>query len=169
MLDAQSAPIFDVGQRAEGLEREPEPAIALSETIETYEPVERYEPVVVEAYEPAVVEAYQSVVAESYEPVVVESYEPAAVESYEPSIVDRYEPAVEISAVPRVKYPLTMRTPKGWWFVEGKFVQGKAESVAGEPDSELREVLAQLAVPARIAGVVYAEGCRIRRVRLAAA
>jgi hypothetical protein len=60
----------------------------------------------------------------------------------------------------RARYPLTVRKAKGWWFVEG------SDEPKGEPDSELREVLAGLAVPQKIAGVAYAEGCRIRRVRL---
>jgi hypothetical protein len=57
-----------------------------------------------------------------------------------------------------------MRTPKGWFFVEGQ------TSAKSDPDSELKselkDVLAGLSVPAMIASVAYAEGCRIRRVRL---
>jgi CheY-like chemotaxis protein len=59
------------------------------------------------------------------------------------------------------RYPLTMRTAKGWWFVEGK-----DDATAADRDPELREVLAGLAVPLMIAAVTYADGCRIRRVRL---
>jgi hypothetical protein len=54
-----------------------------------------------------------------------------------------------------------MRTAKGWWFVEGK-----ADAADADRDPELREVLAGLAVPWMIAAVTYADGCRIRRVRL---
>ena len=50
--------------------------------------------------------------------------------------------------------------------LSGSIVPGSA---AGDPDSELREVLAALDVPLHVATIAYAEGCRIRRVRLAGA
>src|SRR4029453_11625586 len=89
---------------------------------------------------------------------------PLSRDSYADSYADAY-------AQPRAKYPLTLRskTAKGWWFVDGKFTAVNASTIAGEPDSEMHEVLASLAVPATIAGVAYADGCRIRRVRLATA
>jgi hypothetical protein len=125
-----------------------EPVTTVSATIEEY--VSSYAEPAVEAFVEPVVESYSS---------SVESYS-SSVESY--SYTDS-------AWTPQVRYPLTLRTAKGWWFVEGKFTSVKEEAAAGDPDSELREVLAGLAVPAAIAGVVYAEGCRIRRVRLAAA
>jgi CheY-like chemotaxis protein len=71
---------------------------------------------------------------------------------------------VLVSHAPRVRYPLTMRTAKGWFFVEGQaFAKSDPDS---ELQSELKAVLAGLSVPAMIASVTYAEGCRIRRVRL---
>jgi hypothetical protein len=41
----------------------------------------------------------------------------------------------------------------------------EAESQDGERD-ELRELFEGLALPPHVAGVTYAEGCRIRRVRV---
>lgn len=69
----------------------------------------------------------------------------------------------EAADAPHVKYPLTMRHARGWWYEE------QERRITREPDSELTAVLSSLAVPATIAGVTYAEGCRIRRVRLTAA
>jgi hypothetical protein len=65
-------------------------------------------------------------------------------------------------SAPRVRYPLTMRHARGWWYEE------QERRNVGEPDLEMSAVLKSLAVPAMIAGVTYAEGCRIRRVRLGA-
>jgi len=81
-------------------------------------------------------------------------------------------PAAEVfRPTPRVRYPLTVRKARGWWFVDGKFAAGAAgrEDAAGDREPELRDVLASLAVPWMIAAVAYADGCRIRRVRLNAA
>jgi CheY-like chemotaxis protein len=75
-----------------------------------------------------------------------------------------FEPAYEPPPAPAIRLPLTLRTVRGWWFVEGK-----EERPAIEPDSDLREMLSRLAVPMKAAGVAYADGCRIRRVRLAEA
>ena len=73
----------------------------------------------------------------------------------------RAEPALSIR---RPRPQLVVRQPQGWWYVEGK-----GNAAAADPESELREVLANLSVPRTIAEVGYAEGCRIRRVRLTAA
>jgi hypothetical protein len=73
----------------------------------------------------------------------------------------RPEPALSIR---RPRPQLVLRQPQGWWYVEGK-----GNAAAADPESELREVLANLSVPRTIAEVGYAEGCRIRRVRLTAA
>jgi len=152
------------------------PADQKSSAIAHHEPAVR-EPA---AFEPAVHEPAV------HEPAVHEpaAFEPAAFEpaAFEPALHEPavYEPAVYESAAfeppafepepepppepPRVRYPLIVRTAKGWWFLEGE-----QPAPAIEPDSEMREVLASLAVPASVAAVGYAEGCRIRRVRVAAA
>ena len=101
-------------------------------------------------------------------PLVVEP--PAAVESpmfespvFEPAAA---EPLIAITIAPRpaVRYPLTMRRMKGWWFVESQ-----EDPSPGEPVSEVRGILSHLSVPLMIASVTYADGCHIRRVRLAEA
>ena len=73
----------------------------------------------------------------------------------------RSEPALSLR---KPRPPLVMRQARGWWYVEGK-----GDAAAADPESELREVLASLSVPRTVAAVGYAEGCRIRRVRLTAA
>jgi hypothetical protein len=82
----------------------------------------------------------------------------------EPVYEPVYEAAYDPPPAPAIRLPLTLRTVRGWWFVEGK-----EERPAIEPDSDLREMLSRLAVPMKAAGVAYADGCRIRRVRLAEA
>jgi CheY-like chemotaxis protein len=65
-------------------------------------------------------------------------------------------------AVPR-KLPLSKRHAREWWFEEQ---DTKTPAAARETDSEMRQVLGSLSVPLSIAAIGYAEGCRIRRVRL---
>jgi len=93
----------------------------------------------------------------------------------EPLVAEPPPPApVSVSRAAAVRYPLTVRTPRGWWFEEGK---GRSMSITPVPaprahadsDSEMRELLASLEVPVDVAVISYAQGCRIRRVRLAAA
>lgn len=95
--------------------------------------------------------------ARSIEPDV----EPAVVEHFEVEPVVVEAPAFFPPPRPVVRYPLTMRTLKGWWFVEGK-----EEGRAHNPDSDLLGILSNLSVPLMIAIVGYADGCHIRRVRL---
>jgi len=123
---------------------------------------------VTEAAEPEPLIAASVASAEEPEPLVAEPIAVAMEREliYEPIPEPVAEPTLapvmlEMVPAPRVRGPLTMRTLKGWWFVEGK-----EERAAGDPHSEMKEVLASLAVPSMIAGVAYAEGCRIRRVRL---
>jgi len=52
------------------------------------------------------------------------------------------------------------RHAHGFWF------EDEERPRVTTTDSELREVLASLTVPLHIAAIGYAEGCRIRRVRL---
>jgi len=81
----------------------------------------------------------------------------------EPSIDVFTPPIVHVPPGPRMKYPLTMRHPRGWWYEE------QERRAGADSDSELTAVLRNLAVPSMIAAVTYADGCRIRRVRLASA
>lgn len=124
------------------------------------------------SFEPPPIESrFESPVAEPLvvEPLVVESLvvEPPAVDTpmFESPV---YEPAVSepliVAPRPAVRYPLTMRTMKGWWFVEGK-----EDPSSREPVSEVRSILSNLSVPLMIACVTYADGCYVRRVRLAEA
>jgi hypothetical protein len=73
-------------------------------------------------------------------------------------------PAKEEPPVARKKLPLSKRHAREWWF------EGDEPKLTGTKttDSEMREVLASLSVPLQVAAIGYAEGCRIRRVRLAA-
>jgi hypothetical protein len=74
-------------------------------------------------------------------------------------------PAKEEPPVARRKLPLSKRHAREWWF-EGE--EPKDTTSTKTTDSEMREVLASLSVPLQVAAIGYAEGCRIRRVRLAA-
>ena len=65
-------------------------------------------------------------------------------------------------AAPR-KLPLSKRHAREWWFEEQ---DTKKSPDARETDCEMRAVLGSLSVPLQIAAIAYAEGCRIRRVRL---
>jgi hypothetical protein len=147
---------------------EPKPAAAAAAAI-TIEQPPAFEPVV----EPAAVEPVivQPLAAEPLvvEPVFTESVavEPAVFESSvsEPAVFEPPAPVADVPTIviaprPAARYPLTMRTLRGWWFVEGK------DDAAKTPDSDLRAILASLSVPLKIACVAYADGCRVRRVRL---
>lgn len=131
---------------------------------ESVAPSEFYEPIA------AVPAAADEAVA--FEVPALAAVEPAMPE-YESTVVSferaTSEPALELARVDadvsnrRSRAPLVMRQARGWWFVEGN------AKAAAEPESELREVLASLTIPHTVAAVGYAEGCRIRRVRLTAA
>jgi hypothetical protein len=127
--------------------------------LETYEPIEASSG---EADEPAI--TIDVPVLAAVEPEIPE-YQSQVVSFERPP--SEPAPVLELARVDaasaRSRLPLVIRQPRGWWFVEGK-----ADACA-EPESELRGVLASLTVPQTIAAVGYAEGCRIRRVRLAAA
>ena len=71
-------------------------------------------------------------------------------------------PTPVVASAPRA--PLVMRAAREWWFED----PGEVRTTL-EPASEVRAVLASLSVPETIAAIKYAEGCRIRRVRLKAA
>jgi CheY-like chemotaxis protein len=60
--------------------------------------------------------------------------------------------------------PVVVRRPTEWWFVDSSSYADARER-APHPD----DPLASLAVPSSIAAIMYADGCRIRRVRLTAA
>jgi CheY-like chemotaxis protein len=155
--------------------RAPEPAVAAAAAAATaveerpaFEPPPLEAPVVPPAFEPAAETAFaEPVVIEpvvAAEALVVEPpvTEPAIFESavLEPPAPVADIPVIAIAPRPSARYPLTMRTLKGWWFVEGK------EDTAKTPDSDLRAMLSSLSVPLKIAAVAYADGCRVRRVRL---
>jgi CheY-like chemotaxis protein len=117
------------------------------------------------ALEPAAFDAPASEPA-AFEPA---AFEPPAVESpaFEPAVFEAPAPeplSMVLPLRPAVRYPLTMRTVKGWWFVEGK-----EDAQARAIQSDLHGILSNLSVPLMIASVAYADGCHIRRVRLAAA
>jgi CheY-like chemotaxis protein len=97
-----------------------------------------------------------------YTPDPIPEPEPAFA-AVEPSIDLPMPRLVEEPLKLRVKAPLTMRHPRGWWYEE------QERRATSESDSELDAVLRSLAVPSMIAGVAYADGCRIRRVRLVGA
>ena len=169
----------------------PEPAFAIPEPEPSFvmppSPIVEPEPVLASA--PAISD-WRSLIKDP-EPVVADAVaEPEFAREPEPEFTRETEPAfprepepdfttfarepepdftqepdlVLVSHAPRVRYPLTMRTAKGWFFVEGQaFAKSDPDS---ELQSELKAVLAGLSVPAMIASVTYAEGCRIRRVRL---
>jgi hypothetical protein len=81
----------------------------------------------------------------------------------------------------RVRAPLVLRNTHEWWYEDaaapgvrpaaGFDVDPDRSAFAGATvhDAELQALLACLAVPATVAGISYAKGCRIRRVRLSAA
>ena len=96
------------------------------------------------------------------------AYEPAAsVAEPEPAPpLDFFKPVA--APAPRVRYPLTLRKARGWWYVESKFAD-RRDAAATDREPELRDVLASLSVPSMIAAVTYADGCRVRRVRLSTA
>ncbi|HEY2432663.1 MAG TPA: hypothetical protein VGI12_08305 [Vicinamibacterales bacterium] len=72
------------------------------------------------------------------------------------------EPSVVLPPVaPKARLPLVQRHAREWWYEDGH-----PRPRVTDTDSELREVLASLSIPFHIAAVGYAEGCRIRRVRL---
>jgi len=166
-IAVEETPAFEPLTTDAGLEQPP-----------AFEPI--IEPVAVEPVfvESAVVEPLiaapvfaESVVAEPLvvEPVFAESVfvEPPVVQSpvFESPVLDSPAPVADVPTMviaprPAVRSPLTLRTLKGWWFVEGK------EDTAKTPDSDLRGMLSSLAVPLKIAAVTYADGCRVRRVRL---
>jgi hypothetical protein len=83
-----------------------------------------------------------------------------------PVVIDPAPARRAATAAPRVKYPLTVRTAKGWWFIDGKFLSRRDEKVGSDSDSDLRGVLGRVSLPSTVA-IAYAEGCRVRRVRLA--
>jgi hypothetical protein len=86
--------------------------------------------------------------------------EPASQPSVSP-VLSFEQPVPAIESRPRG--PLLVRQPSEWWFEEPG---PRAASRESEIDSELRAVLGALAIPAQVAAIGYAEGCRIRRVRL---
>jgi hypothetical protein len=73
-------------------------------------------------------------------------------------------PELLILPEPRERLPLVVRHAREWWYEDDE-----KRPAAGDPDSELREVLAALEIPLHVATIGGAEGCRIRRVRLAGA
>ncbi len=82
----------------------------------------------------------------------------------EPVVVAAEAPVVVEDVVVRPRLRLVTRHVQEWWYLEGDH-----RVVAADPDSEWREVIAGLSVPLTVAVVSYADGCRIRRVRLNAA
>jgi len=97
------------------------------------------------------------------DPIVVAA--PSIVAVPEPEPVDvPVEPAtvVRFETATRAKPPLEKRHAREWWFETAEPSRLRGDAV----DSELREVLASLSVPFHVAAMSYAEGCRIRRVRL---
>jgi len=145
-------------------EPEPEPFFAK-------EPVAEPEPFVMAAPEPvAVVAVPEPVIAAPPEPVFVPEPEPVFVAAPEPVIAAAPAPVVVVAPEPvvvarphavRRKLPLVKRHKHEWWFEDHEPARR-----GDEVDSELREVLASLSIPFHVASMAYAEGCRIRRVRL---
>jgi hypothetical protein len=80
-----------------------------------------------------------------------------------PALAVDEAPVVEQPVVSPPRGPLVVRIARGWWYEEGD------RTAQPDPVSELRAVLASLAIPLTVAAIRYAEGCRIRRVRVAAA
>ena len=77
-------------------------------------------------------------------------------------LLPRSEVPVKAQApVPRRKLPLSKRHAREWWF------EGEEPKATKETASEMRAVLASLSVPLHVAAIGYAQGCRIRRVRVA--
>jgi hypothetical protein len=146
---------------------EPEPAAAAPDPI-VAAPEPFLEPATVSAAvaEPAPIierEPLMATVMAAPEPVVVLPDPVLAI----PEPVRSWEEPVRVAVEPpalvrRHKLPLVTRHAREWWF------EDESRPRAADTDSELREVLASLTVPPDVATIGYAEGCRIRRVRLQA-
>ncbi len=96
------------------------------------------------------------------EPVATFAEPPAFEPAPDPVVIPMAAAVAEPEPVViRPRLPLVMRIAREWWFEEGR----EAKTAAGV-NSELAEVLTSLGIPMSIAAIVYADGCRIRRVRL---
>ena len=98
-----------------------------------------------------------------FDPEPVSVPDPVSVPNPEPLLVAR--PA---TVVVRAKLPLVKRHAREWWFEEDTkgTKETKETKQTKDTDSELRSVLASLSVPLHVAAFAYADGCRIRRVRV---
>jgi hypothetical protein len=128
---------------------EPEPAVATAPAS-----------VAVERPEPSVAEPFESYAGESQTLPPLESF--ADVEPAWPEL-PVVPPPPAIALAPRAKLPLVVRRPREWWYEDDD--TGAKVVRRLEPPT----VLDGLGVPPTIAAVGYADGCRIRRVRLIAA
>jgi CheY-like chemotaxis protein len=161
----------------EPIVRDPEPfvpeAIAARESIAEPEPLFAYDAVA--APEPEILretaivrepEILAEPVAAFAEPA---AFEPALAEPRiaEPAIAEPVFVAAAVAAEPepvviKVRLPLVMRIAREWWFEEGR----ETKTAATAPGTQLSEVLEARGIPMSIAAIVYADSCRIRRVRL---
>jgi CheY-like chemotaxis protein len=151
---------------------DPEPAFEEPAPFEraAFEPA-AFEPAPVEpaAFQPA---AFESSSFEASRPEPEPSREPEPLRAETAAfIMEPVHVPVPARTAPSARNPLTVRTPRGWWFEEDRKAALRVvpnASPAFDPDDEVRELLESLQVPAAIAGITYAKGCRIRRVRVTA-
>lgn len=128
--------------------------------------VARQKPLVLARPEPVGSQAAEAAVVPDPEAVVVAAPKSALIPQPRSVLLPRSEVAAKEQApVVRKKLPLSKRHAREWWFEGDDPKTAKGEK---ETDSEMREVLASLSVPLHVAAIGYADGCRIRRVRVAA-